>query len=246
MNPVQKFYNALPFNKAPDKIILDSIKTPGTPWPKLTEALGAADSVLELGCGNGWLSNRIAFNWPKVNVIGIDLIQENIDIANRTKTSNSEFHAEDILLSDRSADIVISVGVLHHIPQHNIKDLMTLAINRSRKYAFIGLYHTQSRQAMFDFFSDVPENKRYKLFQKMTPWFKDETQRKSWYRDQLEHPYEVTVTLQDYQDVQQLTGANLVWTSIDNDNNYEITMQRLKSYEFTSGFIYGLYSLQED
>jgi hypothetical protein len=115
------------------------------------------------------------------------------------------------------------------------------SVNKSNKYTYIGLYHKESRQAMFDFFENYSPDQRYKLFKKMTPWFTSETQRMSWWRDQFEHPYETTVTLVDYQQVAQLTNTKLAWTSVNTDNVYDTTFKRLERYEFTSGFIYGLY-----
>lgn len=239
MNIVQRFYNALPFNKAPDEIIQESIIKPGTPWPELNNCLSESKTVLELGCGNGWLSNRIAYNFAHIAVTGIDLIEENIAIANRLKQPNSNFSQESILENCDVADTVVSVGVLHHIPEKDIESLVSDAVTRANKYAFIGLYYKPARDAMWDFFNSVPEHRRYKYFKKMTPWFKDDNQRQSWYRDQLEHPYEVSVDQSLYETVAQRTGYKLTWVS--DVDSYQKAAERLNRWEFTSGFIYGVF-----
>ena len=91
MNLIKKFYEALPFNKAEDTIIHQRIQQPGTPWNSLTDAMSNTSSVLELGCGNGWLSNRIANNYPNIQVTGIDQFQEIKEMANKSviETVNS-------------------------------------------------------------------------------------------------------------------------------------------------------------
>jgi len=240
-NVVKKFYEHLPFNKTQYQYIEAQIKKSDTPWPELTSAIQESKTVLEMGSGQGWLSNRIARNFPQVSVTGIDFVQENINTSKNHQRHNSQFFMENIIQTKKSADTVVSIGVLHHIPNNNIEDLIALAINSSNKYTFIGLYHDQSRKAMFDFFNRYPENKRYKLFTKMTPWITDEQQRTSWYRDQFDNPYETTISLQQFKQIAKQTQTDLIWSSVNTDNTYDSTMQRLESYEFTSGFIYGLY-----
>jgi SAM-dependent methyltransferase len=46
--------------------------------------LVAADNVLDVGCGSGWLSRRIAKLVPKGRVVGMDVSDEMIRVARRT------------------------------------------------------------------------------------------------------------------------------------------------------------------
>lgn len=246
MSIVKAFYDLLPFNKANHKDYIKQINKPGTPWPSLSKAIDNSATVLELGSGQGWLSNRIAKQYPGIKVTGIDLVAENIRRSNEFSPGNSCFLREDILKSERTADTVISVGVLHHIPNNEIRELMISAINKSNKYTFIGLYHKQSREYMFEYFNSIPNDSRYKMFKKMTPWITNETHRRSWYRDQLEHPYECTVTLDDYRAAAIATGTTLAWTNVNTDEElYEDAVRKLSSYEFTSGFVYGMFIKEE-
>lgn len=48
----------MPFNMGHDK------NYQNIPWPSLTEQLQNANTVTELGCGTGWLCNRIKNNFP--------------------------------------------------------------------------------------------------------------------------------------------------------------------------------------
>lgn len=238
MNLIKSFYNVLPFNKASDEMYTKSKFKP-IPWPALDSAIQQSTSVLELGCGSGWLSHRIAHNYPNVKVTGIDLIEENVEIA-RAQNTNAHFYVQDLLIQKKEVDTIISIGVLHHI-EKDLSQLMTHAIDLSNKYAFIGLYHKNSRQAMFDFFARYPKHKHRKLFKKMMPHMKDEVQRESWFRDQLEHPYEQCATLELYKKVAKQTNTKLVYVNTNTDDMYDKTMYRLESYEFTGGMIYGLF-----
>lgn len=243
MNIVKAFYDLLPFNKADHREYIKQINKKETPWPELTTAIENSKSVLELGSGQGWLSNRIALQYSNTQVTGIDIVQENIRRSGEYAPSNATFVKEDILQTNRRADTVISVGVLHHIPGHHIQELMTRAISIADKYAFIGLYHKHSREYMLNYFANIyPEAKRYRQFKKMTPWISNEEHRESWYRDQLLHPYECMVTVDDYYKVADMTGTELIWLSADSDTTLETNaINKISSYEFTSGFIYGLF-----
>ena len=236
---VKKFYNLIPFNIGKDK------KEDNIPWPIVVEKLSECSTVTELGCGTGWLSSRIKNKFPNISVKGIDLSESAIGQAT-LRSDNVNFTVDDITTYSQPADMIISLGVLHHIPNHDIKELMLRAIHLSNKYTFIGLYHQNSRQAMFDFFNSYPVNKRKNLFKKMTPQIKDEDQRNSWYRDQFDHPYEQAVSLELYNEIAKKTNTKLVYSNIESDDTYDATMDRLNTYEFVSGFIYGVFQHEMD
>jgi arsenite methyltransferase len=46
--------------------------------------LAAADNVLDLGCGSGWLARRLAKRVPEGRVVGMDVSDEMIRVARRT------------------------------------------------------------------------------------------------------------------------------------------------------------------
>lgn len=231
---IKSFYNLLPFNTGSDK------KEDNIPWPTVIEKLPNCKTVTELGCGTGWLSSRIKKRFPDIIVKGIDISKTAISQAN-SRSEDIEFVVDDLTSYKQKADMIISMGVLHHIPNYDIKELMTHTINLSNKYTFIGLYHKNSRKAMFDFFDLYPVHKRKDLFRKMTPQIKDEEQRLSWYRDQFENPFEQTTTLEVFRDIAKSTQTNLIYSNIQSDNTYDDAMARLNTYEFISGFIYGVF-----
>ena len=236
MNSIIKFYKSLPFNKVSDKLYCKQVNKSKTPWIQLDSCIEDSNDVLELGCGTGWLSNRIANNY-NVNVTGIDILKENIDNASKYKNKNTEFFEEDILTTTRRADTVVSIGVLHHMPNQNIKNLIRHSVNLANKYAFIGLYYKHSRDAVLEYFDNIPKDKRYKHFKKLTPWITDDVQSKSWFRDQFEHPYECSVTLEDF----NIGIEHQCFGHYDKNR----TLERINNGEFVSGFIYGVFNLND-
>lgn len=78
------------------------------------------DTVLDIGCGNGALSNDLAAKAKKVT--GIDLIQENIDFANKKfKIPNLEFICGDATNTkfEHHFDIIVLSNVLEHIKERH-------------------------------------------------------------------------------------------------------------------------------
>ncbi|WP_320664294.1 class I SAM-dependent methyltransferase [Prochlorococcus sp. MIT 1223] len=85
--------------------------------------------IIDMGCGPGNITERLASKWPKSKIYGIDGSQEMLNIARARKISsenpklkgisylNSSF---SLLLRTRpeminSADLIVSNSVLHHI-----------------------------------------------------------------------------------------------------------------------------------
>jgi SAM-dependent methyltransferase len=74
--------------------------------------------VLDVGCGNGALTSDIAGHVGEVVVYGIDLVQENIDLAKeKYPGDNITYVCGDALtdLPDKPFDVVILSNVLEHI-----------------------------------------------------------------------------------------------------------------------------------
>tara|TARA_B100000780_G_C21008223_1_gene403624 strand:- start:200 stop:874 length:675 start_codon:yes stop_codon:yes gene_type:complete len=207
------------------------------PWPSLCLHLDSAESFTELGCGTGWLCNRVKNKYANIAVTGIDISETAIN-ESKLRSQKINWKIQDLTTYNEKVDVVASIGVLHHIPGYSIYDLMCKTINISNNYTFIGLYHTNSRHAMFDFFSKYSKEKQKKLFKKMTPHMKSK-QRESWFRDQFDNPFEQSTTLDVYKQVAKDTNTKLVFTNISTDKTYDSTRESLESFEFKSGFIYG-------
>ena len=78
------------------------------------------ENVLDLGCGDGALTARIAEIVPKGRVVGIDASQGMIDVALRKKRENLEFlrlGIDDLSFSGEF-DVVFSNATLHWVRDH--------------------------------------------------------------------------------------------------------------------------------
>lgn len=83
---------------------------------------GAA--ILDIGCGTGLLTARIAERYPDHKVIGIDASRPMIDVArNKRSRANCSFQlalAEDLPFADDSFTAVTSALFFHHV-NHSLK-----------------------------------------------------------------------------------------------------------------------------
>ncbi len=91
-------------------------------YDMLVDFIPPNKTVLDVGCGSGALAYRLGDKSKKV--IGIDLADERISFANRMYAKpNVSFKVMDALnlsLPDQSVDVVVSVGVVHHLPLESV------------------------------------------------------------------------------------------------------------------------------
>ena len=234
-NNIYSFYTELPFNISSEKNLLKTRKNL-IPWTQLDHAIANCNSVCEVGCGNGWLTHRIANKYPNKKLTAIDFVEKNIKLASIDNTTIN-FRCENFLDYKEKADCLISIGVLHHIPELSLTDLIIKAINLSNKYTFLGLYHS-SRSDLFEYFEQVPETNRFRLFKKMNPHIVDSTQIESWFRDQFFNPYETTISVLELKDIANTLKVDIKYISFEHDDRYANVIKQLNSFEFTSCMIY--------
>jgi tRNA (uracil-5-)-methyltransferase TRM9 len=88
--------------------------------------------ILDVGCGNGRLAERLEREMRRVNYVGVDASPELIAIAHgHTRLLHSvqaEFHVADITQSNWSAplardsfDKIVMLAVLHHVPSLDLR-----------------------------------------------------------------------------------------------------------------------------
>jgi trans-aconitate 2-methyltransferase len=89
------------------------------------ELLGRIEStspgrVIDLGCGPGTLTTRLADRWPGAEVIGIDSSVEMIDRANSLGDSRVRFELGDIgtWTPSSDVDVVMTNAALQWVPRH--------------------------------------------------------------------------------------------------------------------------------
>ena len=87
------------------------------PLDLLEEVLPRRGLLLDLGCGDGILSNLVAALHPGLRVHGIDLDGQKVDLANRNALPNASYEVGDVFICPpRRAVAAIFNDVLHHHP----------------------------------------------------------------------------------------------------------------------------------
>ncbi len=80
--------------------------------------IGEGRKFLDIGCGRGVISRFLASEY-KGKITGIDIDQNELDIASRESPGDSVKYlvadARNLPFEDRSMDVVVAFGVLHHI-----------------------------------------------------------------------------------------------------------------------------------
>ncbi len=86
---------------------------------------GAAENVLELGCGTGALTIRLAQRFPKARLTAVDAAPEMIEIARQrlvrhrsrslANVACTSALFEELELSDHTYDLIVSNMSLHHV-----------------------------------------------------------------------------------------------------------------------------------
>jgi 2-polyprenyl-6-hydroxyphenyl methylase/3-demethylubiquinone-9 3-methyltransferase len=88
-----------------------------------------AKSILEIGCGEGQMTERLVRIYPRATVLGIDLIEEPGRLF-RGDTSRVRFASTSLasIAGDQpSFDLVVLADVLHHLPLEARSEFLSLA-----------------------------------------------------------------------------------------------------------------------
>ncbi len=240
MKTVKGFYKDTPFNFSNDlQIYLESIKNlnqileykdlhklllnPIFPFQK-----PKVNSIIEFGCGTGWLCNTIARYYKKNDITAIDFTSKALLVAKQVSSKlniNINYKESDIFdYSDkRKYDLVVSTGVLHHTKDcRKALDHISKFVD-SGGHIYIGLYHLYSRTPMLNFLQSkcrwYGENATYNLFKRMNESMNNLEHNYSWFRDQVLHPHETQHTYEEVLSWFEDLGFKVVSTSINNYAN---------------------------
>ena len=186
-------------------------------------------NVLEIGCGLGWVTNSIAYNYNK-KVLGLDFNPHAVEIAQSVAKKlqlQSEFLCDDLFSFSQEKsdtkdfyDLIISLGVLHHTDDciGAIKSICN-NILKKKGYFFVGLYHRYGREPFLKYFDDLKklnlsEEELLKKYKELHG-LKNQTHLKSWFHDQVLHPHETLHTIEEIIQLLPELGCKLVSTSIN-------------------------------
>jgi SAM-dependent methyltransferase len=100
--------------------------------------LESNDSILDIGCGKGFMLYDFLSSNPKLKVKGIDI--SNYAIENcmpEVKQHVSVGNAKKLDFKDNSFDLVISINTLHNLDLEECKKAFKEVVRVSKKHAFI-------------------------------------------------------------------------------------------------------------
>jgi SAM-dependent methyltransferase len=100
--------------------------------------LNADSSVLDVGCGKGFMLFDMIKAIPGIDVEGIDISEYAInhavpEVSEHLRVAN----AKDLPFNDKSFDLVISINTIHNLPIDECKQALREIQRVSRKNAFI-------------------------------------------------------------------------------------------------------------
>ena len=228
---VKAFYETLPFNyhgsveEAARHVSNNSV---AEHFPDLHQLLadGGIRSVYEFGCGAGWLSNAIALHYgtpvTAIDFSSVAILRARAVAAQLRLQEPPSFLEQDLFESnfDSPADLVISMGVLHHTADAR-SGFEQIALNcRSGGHIHVGLYHEYGRREFLALFQEILDSQGEQAaldhYARLTrARGGDQTHLRSWFRDQVTHPHESTHTLQEVGSWLKSAGCSLVSTSIN-------------------------------
>lgn len=229
---VLEFYSALPFNYRGDPTKHAAALRAANPlaaYPPVVSILAERPSLLDVGCGTGWLANSAAL-YAGCDTHGIDFCPTAIERAKQTAALlrvSSTFEVGDLFqfAPTRRFDLVASLGVAHHTD-----DCLAAVARAGNVFVaeggrlFIGLYHRFGRGPFLAHFEDMrrracSEEAMFADFKRL--WrgagrdCSDEVFVRSWFEDQVLHPHETCHTLAEFFPLLDDLGFTLESTSVN-------------------------------
>jgi len=163
-NEIKEFYSALTFpGRYTNNDVVYHVPTTVNQYIDILYSnINDGDSIVDLGCGSGLITNILASKYKKSKITAIDFC-ESIDYAKDYAKANDihniSFVKKDILAVSESKkfDIVMCIGVLHHIPNF-IKAVKKIKKLTNKKIV-LSVYHPTGKilKKLFkiDYLSDI-------------------------------------------------------------------------------------------
>ena len=138
-------------------------------------------TMLDVGCGTGFITNILAFHCPEVTITAIDFsnaIQHGIAISNELELGNIMWRQENFFdyRNIIKFDCVLSNGSIHHMPRFN--EAVEKLKDHSDKFIVVGVYNKYGKWAQRKFCQKY-----------ITPIFK---------KDQCRVPFELSFTNKEF------------------------------------------------
>lgn len=118
------------------------------PYEVIEKMLPEKGTIVELGCGEGLLTNYLALASPKRKIVGIEIVPERLAIA-RKGIKNTSYRVGDVVKATfPKADVFILFHVLHHLPgrdaQKKVLEKVKKALNKKGKLIIVDVHVTLS------------------------------------------------------------------------------------------------------
>jgi SAM-dependent methyltransferase len=115
--------------------------------------LSSESSLLDVGCGKGFMLNDFSSLIPGLNVCGVDVSEYAIEHSMESVCHNLQFaDARELPFNDNSFDLVISINTVHNLEQAELIKALKEIQRVSRKDAFITVdayRNEEEKEAMF-------------------------------------------------------------------------------------------------
>ena len=125
-------------------------------WRSIAKAMArhyglkAGDTILDIGCGKGFLLYEFTQEVPGVRVAGLDISQHAIDHAKEeVKPFLKVGNAISLPWPDRSFDFVVSVTTLHNLYNYELRQAIREIerVGRGQKHIIIDAYRNEREKA---------------------------------------------------------------------------------------------------
>ncbi len=128
------------------------------PYEVIERMLPERGVIVDLGCGEGLLSNYLALASGKRKIIGYELVPERLKRADKG-IKNTSFKVGDVVdMSYPKADVFILFHVLHHLPslaaQEEVLKKTKKSLNADGKLIIVDVYVEPSIKYLAAWFAD--------------------------------------------------------------------------------------------
>ncbi|MEW6536235.1 MAG: class I SAM-dependent methyltransferase [Candidatus Auribacterota bacterium] len=191
-------------------------------------------TVIDIGCGTGWFPNTVAYHYG-LKVVAIDLCKQALERAGQISralgiSGKIEFHHADIfnLNVNDIFYLVNSIGVLHHTHDCHKAIRMVSQLVAEDGFFNLGLYHSYGREPFLNLFKQYidklaqcgalsadEEAEAYAIFRGLNSNLSDETLIRSWFRDQVLHPFETQHSFQEIYELLTSLKFQILSTSVN-------------------------------
>jgi ubiquinone/menaquinone biosynthesis C-methylase UbiE len=135
------------------------IRTWDAPYEPINKIIKKNATILDLGCGDGTLSNYLAITSKRRRVYGIDINKERVDKAYKG-LENTKFEKGDILkIKIIKPDVVILAHVLHHLPskneQINLLKKITKNLGKNKELIILEIDYKPFLKYLFTWLTDA-------------------------------------------------------------------------------------------